>query len=311
MLFQRFNERLKEYFTFTRKERNGILILLALIFIMQAAIIYTHFMEPVNGEIKFQKFEKELLAFENELNIKENVIGLAGLDTIASDSSSNTAIVLFDFDPNLITAQKWKQLGLDSRTIHSITNYLSKGGRFRKKEDLKKIYTLKERDFLRLEPFIVIEETVELKKEVGGFKEKYADAKKQLPIVELNNASMEELMSLPMIGEKRAIQIIKYRDLLGGFVKKEQLKEVYSIPDSIYQLVVPGVSVNTKLIRPININADSISSLKHLYIRQPIAKLIVNYRLQHGDYHSVEELRKLPLMSDSLFKKIEHYLVIE
>ena len=118
-------------------------------------------------------------------------------------------------------------------------------------------------------------------------------------------------MTLPMIGEKRAQQIIKYRNLLGGFVEKEQLKEIYSMPDSVYQLILPQITVNSDAISHININSDSISSLKHLYIKKPFAQLIVNYRLQHGNFHSIEEIKKLPLSNDSLFNKIQKYLIVQ
>ncbi len=312
MSFQQFKERLKEYFTFTQKERNGILMLLILMMFMQAAIIYTHYWKPATGDFQFQKFEKEILAFEKNLQDGDTTYNnqrVEGEKAESQEVKTNTAF--FDFDPNKITEDQWKQLGLEGRTIHSIINYLKKGGHFRKKEDLKKIYTLKEEVFIKLEPFIVIDETEQGASEKNKGEFQKPEKKKPLLVVELNKATKEDLMLLPMIGEKRAEQIIRYRELLGGYVAKEQLKEVYSIPDSVYQAVIPEITVNEKLIRYININADSISSLKHFYIKKPIAKLIVNYRLQHGNYLSVEELRKLPLMSDSLFRKIEQYLVIE
>ena len=213
------------------------------------------------------------------------------------------------FDPNKTSNQLWKEFGIKENTIRAITNYLAKGGRFKKKEDLKKIYTLNAKEYERLSPYIVIEDSSNAKERSKRLNQEYAS--KPILMIELNKATQSDLIMLPMIGEKRAQQIIKYRELLGGFVEKEQLKEIYGFPDSVYQLVLPQILVNSDEITHININADSISSLKHLYIKKPFARLIVNYRLQHGNYHSVEEIRKLPLADDSLFRKISKYLVAE
>lgn len=45
---------------------------------------------------------------------------------------------LFFFDPNTISTNEWKKLGLRDKTIRTIQNYLGKGGRFKKSEDFSK-----------------------------------------------------------------------------------------------------------------------------------------------------------------------------
>ncbi|MBI3137833.1 MAG: helix-hairpin-helix domain-containing protein, partial [Sphingobacteriales bacterium] len=64
---------------------------------------------------------------------------------------------LFIFDPNTITPEGWQQLGLREKTIKTILNFVSKGGRFRKPIDLKRIYGLFPDEYERLAPFIHIE----------------------------------------------------------------------------------------------------------------------------------------------------------
>lgn len=49
----------------------------------------------------------------------------------------------------------------------------------------------------------------------------------------LNLASASELMSLPGIGEKRANDIVAYRDKNGAFVSVEQLTEISGIKASL------------------------------------------------------------------------------
>ena len=55
--------------------------------------------------------------------------------------------------------------------------------------------------------------------------------------VNINTASKEELMSLPGIGETRALAIIAYRQKNGPFTSIEDLKKVEGIKDGVYEKV--------------------------------------------------------------------------
>ena len=55
--------------------------------------------------------------------------------------------------------------------------------------------------------------------------------------VSLNNASKEEFLTLPGIGESKAEAIIKYREEHGGFQAIEEVKEVSGIGESLYNQI--------------------------------------------------------------------------
>lgn len=55
--------------------------------------------------------------------------------------------------------------------------------------------------------------------------------------ISLNQATLEELMTLDGIGNSKAENIIKYREEHGGFKDLEELKEISGIGDSIYEKV--------------------------------------------------------------------------
>ena len=61
--------------------------------------------------------------------------------------------------------------------------------------------------------------------------------------ISLNQATKEELKQLPSIGDKRADDIIAYRESHGGFKKIEDLKEVGGIGDKTYEKLKDKVSL--------------------------------------------------------------------
>jgi hypothetical protein len=63
-------------------------------------------------------------------------------DRSANNDYGKSKGELFYFDPNTLSAEGWKKLGLRDKTIHTIQNYLGKGGILRNPEDLQKVYGL-------------------------------------------------------------------------------------------------------------------------------------------------------------------------
>ena len=130
-------------------------------------------------------------------------------------------------------------------------------------------------------------------------------------ILDINISDTSQWKKLKGIGSRRASQVVKYRDLLGGFVNIEQVKEVYSISDSLYDSFSNYIVINDSSIAKININTSNINQLKnHPYIKWNIANSIVSYRNQHGLYKSLNELKKIHIISDELYIKIVSYLTI-
>lgn len=59
----------------------------------------------------------------------------------------------------------------------------------------------------------------------------------------LNTATKEDLMRLPEIGEKTAQRILNYRDFRGKFQSLEELKNIKGIDDSIYERILPFLTL--------------------------------------------------------------------
>ena len=70
------------------------------------------------------------------------------------------------------------------------------------------------------------------------------------------------------------------------------------------------VITDGKVLKKININAQSIDSLMHPYMPKPFARLIVNYTQQHGKLQSVNDLSRLPLYDEEILRKLAPYLTV-
>ena len=134
-----------------------------------------------------------------------------------------------------------------------------------------------------------------------------------LASVDINQASKEEWMSLPGIGEMRAQQLVNYREKLGGFLSVEQIREMHNFPDSVFQTIKPNLMIGTAGIRKLNLNEVSVADLDaHPYISKRQAELIVAFREQHGALSSPDDLSRMRAFSDKVWlAKVGPYLGVE
>ncbi len=312
-LLNQIKSNISEYFTFTKSERNGITILVGILIILMGFLYYTHFITPPQNKLDIASLKNEVAQFEASLTPREELgKPIADSTIFISNTATEVPKQLLAFNPNHLPEEKWKSLGVPDWLIERIKNYESKGGHFRKKEDLSKIYSMPPDLFQRLAPYIEIAAADTSSRKVydtNSFAKERAEALSKL-MVDINIANETELDALPMIGLGRAKKIIEYRNNLHGFTHKEQLLEVWSINDTIYNAIANYIEVGVNTIRPININTKDPAQLRHPYINFSLAKMIANYHSTHGDYKNIEEIKKLPLVSGDLYAKLAPYLTV-
>jgi competence ComEA-like helix-hairpin-helix protein len=136
----------------------------------------------------------------------------------------------------------------------------------------------------------------------------FESGRKERPKLNINTADTTLLMDLPFIGSGRARAIVNYRNRLGGFFRVEQLKEVRAIPDSVYAIIEARIYCDGKVFRQLAINSLPADSLRHPYLSKQSARLIVNFREQHGPLRSIADLEKLPLLDAEILTKIAPYI---
>ena len=290
---------IKEWLYFSKKERLGIILLIA---IMAIFLLLPSMFEPKLPPILVDS------VFNN--NDVYNVPVKPVSDSLSKDAETVTIKPsLFYFDPNIIAEKGWVQLGLKQKLIGTILNYRNKGGQFRVAEDLKRIWGMLPEEADRLIPYVQIKQ-VEIKQKTLAIK-----AVQPKRIIDINEASLSDWESLPGIGPVLANRIIHYRDKLGGFSSVEQLKKTYGITDSVFQMILPNISMShsIKQAEPLlaDINKADETTLIKSGIPETIAKAIVLYRKQYGQYQQMSDLKKIVFINDAVYQQIIPKLKLE
>jgi competence protein ComEA len=131
----------------------------------------------------------------------------------------------------------------------------------------------------------------------------------QPPQVNLNRADSSDLLPLPGIGPVFAARIIKYRELLGGYVSLDQLREVYGLSAETVEMLKGRVLIEPSLVRKINLNRITFRELlRHPYIQMEEVKRLMAYRDRTGSIESPEVITTNGLLADSTLRKIGPYL---
>ena len=222
----------------------------------------------------------------------------------------------FPFNPNTMTEEEGRRMGLTDRQIRNIINYREKGGKFYSKSDLAKLYTISKDDFAQLEPFIVLPEVMrkntsryetELKQNQTVTEEH--KERKAIPIVDLNTVDSTTLVELPQIGGYTASRIIAFRDKLGGFIDKEQLRDVKGMDSARFNAIQPYILIGEAELRKIDVNrADFKTLVGHPYLNYEQVKRIFNQREKRGMIKNWAQLQSLIENDGEVNPLLEHYL---
>jgi len=317
-------EKIIKQLLLNKKERNALLIIM---FMLIISYIYLLTKEKSILDEPPKTFEKILLSegiSEEEIKIKSKKI-----DSLIHQSQkkspyksnykkksttqkkekfekkfTNKKAIYKVFDPHNVDSTTLCNMLIPPYVFSNLKNYRNKGGKFYEPEDLKKIYGLKEEDYNR------IKSHCKIKPQSKTAESPIAKTKIKKALININEADTTQLKKLYGIGSKLAARIIKYRKNIGGFHSIQQLTEVYGVNPEVLTDNEKKIIVSGQLSK-ININAITYESLqKHYYFDRKVAKILTNYRTKHGDFEKISDLKKIKVLSDSLYNKIEPYCVI-
>lgn len=206
------------------------------------------------------------------------------------------------FKPQEYSIEDWKYLGLSKKQAEIVVKF-SKNG-IRNYEHLKKIFVIP------APLFDLIKDSVIYTQSETNFNSFKTEKKEKLiEKIDVNKASLEQLIDLPFIAEKTGAKIIQYRDRLGGFVAKEQILEIRGVYVDLYQKFEKYLDVDLSAVSPIKLNTCTVDEIRnHPYFNWNIANSIVKIREQNGKFNSIDDIKKSKLIDLELFEKLKPYL---
>lgn len=294
---------INSYFNFTKAEFNGICTLFVVITLCLALPrMYTWLRPDAPTKAEMQ----EIQALNLEVTIKNPV---AENNTYKAKSAS-PKIKLHPFDPNTLDQQGWQDFGLSPKQAGAIIKYRQKGGRFRKAEDLQKMYTIRPDIYQQLKPYVQIKDSISQVRfrTYSTTKADRAANTSAVVVYELNGLDTMGMQAINGIGPTFARRIYKYRERLGGFARPEQLLEVFGIDSVHYERIRSQIQIDEGQVRKININTADFETLRqHPYLRYKQVNAIMEYRKQHGNYSSFADLKKVAILPAETVDKLVPY----
>jgi competence protein ComEA len=293
----------RNFFGFSTVETNGFLLLIPfmLLVLFSEPLYRTWISSQLSDFSRSQKHLDSLIALSENKTQTENIF------------ENDAERKLFFFNPNNISQNELIELGFSGVLAARIENYRIKGGNFKVKNDLLKIYGMDSILFNELKSFILLPETYAKKEFTASNFTKENKQKTEVVRFDINTADTSQLKSIYGIGEKLSLRIIKYRESLGGFVRQEQFNEVFGLDSAVINRLTERSFVEQNFT-PLKLNINNATEQeldRHPYLNRTQAKAILTYRFQHGKFTSVDELQKIQLLDKTTIDKISPYLSID
>ena len=194
-------------------------------------------------------------------------------------------------------------VGFSPKQAQVVVNYRDALGGTMSEEKFRECYVVSDKMAERLLPYILFAEGVEAEPEARG------ETMVERPRVEINSADFEALVAVRGIGEKSAEEIIKYRDLLGGYHSTEQLRELNCVTEQNFAIFLSQIYCDSCKIKKIDINFAGPKKLeRHPYVSARTLRRIVKQRQLKGGWSKIEEMTEQNILSDDEAKRLAPYL---
>lgn len=321
---------------FTCNERRGVVLLgigVILLYAAIQAVMLRHDRTAPDGENQpKQQTAEGQHSFADNLSSKQGQPDEAYPPSSDEGRQAPVRLTPVAFDPNTADSLTLRRLGLPQWMVSNVLRYRSKGGRFRRAEDFRKIYGLTQQQFDTLRPYIVIapadDDSSASVPSVHSpsatqqtspllFASQHTDSLPARPqvqkyapgtTVDLNRADTTELKKIPGIGSGIARLISNYRRQLGGFYRVEQLGEI----GLDHRQLAAWFRIDTTALQRLDVNRTGIERLRrHPYLNFYQAKAIVEYRRKHGPLKSLKPLALYEEFTPDDLERLSHYLSFE
>lgn len=286
-------ETLKSYFKFTTSQRSGIFVLLSFIITFQLIYFFADFssFEKPNPE------KQEWLSLQTEIDsLKEN--------------KQEEYPKIYPFNPNFITDFKGYKLGMSVAEIDRLLAFRKTNQYVNSAKEFQAITKVSDSLLQVIAPYFKFPDWVTNKKEYVPYEKQNFDKKPKLVVLDINQATSEDLKKVYGIGDGLSERILKEKEKFGSFVSMDQMKAIWGLSPEVVQKLNESFKISsTPNIKKININTASIKELSAFpYFRFPISKNIVTYRSMNGEIKNSADLIKIKDFPVDLVNIIVLYL---
>lgn len=220
------------------------------------------------------------------------------------------------FDPNTADSSTLVHLGLKSWQAKNMLKYRAKGGKYRKAEDLKKLYGMTDSMYQALTPYIYIsrDEVDSLAKDSFMVDSVRVDSRLKWPekkdtVLNLRTADTTELKMIRGIGSYRARQIVRYREQLGGFTHVEQILEAKGMEEGDGDSLLAYFFIDSVKVEQMNVNVVGVKRLsRHPYLRFEQAQAIYELKRKKIRLDSIQQLQRIEGLDRETLEKVAPYL---
>ena len=284
------------YFSFSKSHRTGLVVLLILIVVLQSIYFFVDFSLPVKVNPEKEKW----LAIQTEIDSLKELAKFEGTR-------------LYPFNPNYISDYKGYMLGMSVEAIDRLLAYRKQNKFVNSAEEFQKVTKVSDSLISRIAPYFKFPDWVNEKRKsssISSYRNPVFTTSEKLVVLDINSASLEDLVKVYGIGEVIAQRILSYRESLGSFVVMEQLNEVWGLSPEVLVNLNKRFKVKSQLgIKKVNINNASIKELAQFpYFKYALAKQIVIYRSMNGPIVETTDLTKIKGMPNDKIKIIALYL---
>lgn len=298
------NKRKRIYFVMTAEQWLGVVVLVVLV--VGTLMVVKRFQPPKEDDTVWvnDSTKSQFADYQEKQDSIRKAQWRRQRDTIA--------IRMEVFDPNTADSSTLVHLGFKPWQAKNMVKYRAAGGKYRKPEDLKKLYGMTDSMYQALTPYIYIaREEVDsvavdsLRKDsLPRWKEENKDT-----ILNLRTADTVELKMIHGIGSYRARQIVRYREQLGGFVSVEQVLEAKGMENVDADSLLAHFWIDSVKIEPMNVNSVGVQRLsRHPYLRFEQAQAIYELRRKKIRLDSIQQLQQIECISAETLEKIAPYL---
>lgn len=292
------------YFLLTGEQWLGVAVLLVLV--IGTLVAVKHFQLP----------EDEMAGWVNDSTKAQFADYQERQDSIRNAQwrkRSDTIVIRMQaFDLNVADSSTLVHLGFKPWQAKNMLKYRAAGGRYRKPEDLKRLYGMTDSMYLALAPYITIaqvENDSVLADTLGLDSLPVWTSEKKDTLINLRTADTTELKMIRGIGSYRARQIVGYRERLGGFVRVEQVKEILGMESTEVDSILAHLWIDSVAVEQMNVNTIGVQRLsRHPYLRLEQAKAIYELRRRKIRLDSIQQLQAIDCITAETLDKIAPYL---